>query len=337
MTFIPRIGVASLLCVLALPGPARAQKVYYYTWGQDATLFRANPDGTNIETIAVGPVGGGLALDNSGCKLYWDYVSGGLDPLLTSAADGSCEATIASLDNPAGIALDAENGKLYLTAGWNGVSGSGKIIRIDVDGKNAETLISGLDATRGIALDADGGKVYWTEMHPVAGNDGVRRAGLDGADVEDVVVGVSTPSGIIVDARRGKMYWSSRDGRGLHKANLDGTDVEEIPLSFPILASDNWGLGFDSDNCHIYFGSPSGEPTIIRVSCDGSSVEVTPVPQSPSGVVYDPSPRCNTIVNCESLNVPATSTVGLAVLIASLLGAGMVMSKKVAANAANQR
>ena len=120
----------------------------------------------------------GLAMDVAGSKLYWTERTGDSTGRISRAnLDGRNVQLVKNLTSvPQGIALDAANGKIYVTNAW------GKIQRLNVDGSNFQpNLITDLESPKGLALDVSGGKVYWAEM-----SGRIRRANLDGSNVEDV-------------------------------------------------------------------------------------------------------------------------------------------------------
>ena len=132
----------------------------------------------------------GLAIDVAGSKLYWTERTGDSTGRIRRAnLDGRNVRLVKNLTSvPHGIALDAANGKIYVTNAW------GKIQRLNVDGSNFQpNLITGLERPKGLALDVSGGKVYWTEMP-----GRIRRANLDGSNIEDVVTGLGTLMNITV-------------------------------------------------------------------------------------------------------------------------------------------
>ena len=88
---------------------------------------------------------------------------------------------------PQGIAIDAVNGKLYITNGW------GKVQRLNLDGSNFESnLITGLKSPMDLAIDSAGDKVYWTEQ------GSFRRADLNGENVTDVVTSLAMSASLVL-------------------------------------------------------------------------------------------------------------------------------------------
>ena len=160
-----------------------------------------------------------LAVDVIGSKLYWtERTSDRTGNIRRANLDGSnAQLVEASTSVPLGIAIDAANGKIYLTNSW------GKVQRLNVNGSNFQpNLITGLDAPKAIAVDTIGGKVYWTEKtSDRTGN--IRRANLDGSNIQLVKALTSVPLGIAVDAANGKIYLTNSWGK-VQWLNVDGSN-----------------------------------------------------------------------------------------------------------------
>ena len=88
----------------------------------------------------------GIAVDAAGDKIYWIEKTGDRSGRIRSAdLNGRNAVLVAELTSvPMGIAVDAANGKLYITNGW------GRVQRFDVDGRNFRgNFVKGLSAPRG--------------------------------------------------------------------------------------------------------------------------------------------------------------------------------------------
>ena len=162
---------------------AEGGKLYLMNaWGK---IQRMNLDGTDFQpnfiTDLEAPTG--VVVDISGGKLYWIEKTGGTTGKIRRAnLEGSTVELVKELTSvPLGIALDAENGKLYLTNAW------GKIQRMNLDGTDFQpNLITDLEAPTGIAVSGD--NIYWIE-----GNR-IRRASLNGENIHDAVRSLSSIS-----------------------------------------------------------------------------------------------------------------------------------------------
>ena len=203
-------------------------------------ILRANLDGTNIETLAIGrsSIKEGIALDLSGGKMYWAVwsVVNDENKIQRANLDGTNVEDLVILPTadtsrytgPRGIALDISQGKMYWTD-----CGGGKIQRANLDGTNIEDLVTGLGCPHRIALDFSGDKVYWTDYD----TEKIQRANLNGSNPEDIIVGLSRPTGIALDSLNGKMYWVDAGTDIIRRANMDGTNVETLVIESPGLVS----------------------------------------------------------------------------------------------------
>jgi len=206
----------------ALAIDARGGKVY---WRDGFNVRRGNVDGTQVETLlSVGAFLGGLAVDGIAGKFYWlEYTRVGRANL-----DGSSPETVisVSISNPADIALDLVNGKVYWV--WNEQDTfGGKFERCNLDGTEYQDITP---ANRylpwAIALDVAASKMYWTDQN--ASSRVIRRADLDGSNAETVVVtgtNLGQLLGIALDPKNGYVFWTHGALDKIHRSNLDGSGV----------------------------------------------------------------------------------------------------------------
>ena len=156
------------------------------SWGK---IQRMNLDGTSFQPNFITDLEAPqhIALDVAGGKLYWTEKTGETTGRIRRAnLDGSNIELVKQLTGvPLGIALDTENGKLYLT------NTQGKIQRMNLNGTNFQpNFITGLEAPTGIAVSGD--NIYWIEEGNI-----IRRASLNDKNIYDAVRG---PSSITVFA-----------------------------------------------------------------------------------------------------------------------------------------
>ena len=202
----------------------------------------------------------GLAIDVAGSKLYWTERTGDSTGRIRRAnLDGRNVQLVKNLTSvPQGLALDAANGKIYVTNAW------GKIQRLNVDGSNFQpNLITGLERPRGLALDVSGGKVYWAEM-----SGRIRRANLDGSNIEGVATGLGTPINIAIFDNT--VYWTQKTGENLGEirfVNLQGNVVtrNSFTQGFPV------GIAVDAVERTFYWTTSHGK--IGRQALDGSNFQ----------------------------------------------------------------
>ena len=119
--------------------------------------------------------------------------------------------------------MDPVGNKLY----W--IELSGRIRRVNIDGRSLDTFVTGLGTPGGIAV-ADG-KVYWTAR---AGGHGGRigRVNLNGTNIETLTMLQGVPTGISVDTVDGKVYWANSFG-GIQRTDIDGGEIENVAYVTP--------------------------------------------------------------------------------------------------------
>ena len=267
----------------------------------------------------------GLAIDVAGGKLYWTEKTGDSTGRIRRAnLDGRNVQLVKNLTSvPHGIALDAAEGKIYLTNAW------GKIQRLNVDGSNFQpNLITDLERPKGLALDVSGGQVYWTEM-----SGRIRRANLDGSNIQDIPAGSGTPMNIAISS--GSVYWTVKTGeeRGeIRFANLIGnpnvSTYAEFNQGFPI------GIAVDTVEGKLYWATSRGKigrgdidestfqpdfvtglnaPSVLALSVETPVDVETPVTATTDAVVsVSPSPVISPAVG-ERLTLNLKITAGEAV------------------------
>ncbi len=127
------IGIALHLC---------GGKMYWTDPAIAHRIYRANLDGSEVESflLAVNPFG--IALDLGAGKMYWaDFQTGVIE---RADLDGSnLEGLVSGRTQPRGITL--LDGKVYWTH-------QGEIQRANLDGSDVETLFSGLGTPAGIVV-----------------------------------------------------------------------------------------------------------------------------------------------------------------------------------------
>ncbi len=109
-------------------------KIYWTQWRGNASISRANLDGTNVELLINPGDRRSIALDIAGGKMYW---TDGFDGIGMANLDGS---NITNFDTPdftiAGITLDLSNGRMY----WVDKEGY-EIRRGNLDGSQQQTIL----------------------------------------------------------------------------------------------------------------------------------------------------------------------------------------------------
>ena len=192
-------------------------KIYWTggNWNDTATapiVLRANMDGSNVETLVNGTVGGETICCNMG------------------------------------IALDVPNEKIY----WMSEYYNGYVMQSDLDGHNPKKIANTTGIAANIAVDSAGQWIYWVEYGNSSGQDRIMRASLNGSNVQTLILGdqaqIIQPRSIALDVAGGKMYVADVWGNKVVQANLNGTGV----TIFTSGIKDAYGLALDGPNPCTY-------------------------------------------------------------------------------------
>jgi len=240
---------------------AEAGHLYWTNMGNpkknDGTIFRSDLDGKNIVTII--PPGGTftpkqLQLEKQSGKLYWADREG--MRVMRANLDGSNIETLVdtSQGHPrpgadetkwcVGIAVDAEDGKLYWTQKGADNSGQGRIFRANielpqgqspVDRDDIELLYENLPEPIDLDLDPANRMIYWTDRgDPPRGNT-VNRAPMDpksgtGSEPEILFTHLMEGIGLALDLKGGRMFFTDLTG-SVYSANLDGSNPKALVVA----------------------------------------------------------------------------------------------------------
>ena len=206
----------------------------------------------------------------------------------------------------AGIAVDGENGKFYVTD-------QNRIFRADIDGSNMEIILTnaanGIVMPDGIALDVPNNKIWWVDLnnkqinssdldgsnstthlflsgtcfpsdisldlnagYAYFGNcswDQVLKWNINSSNDETVISGAPWPSAIEVDAAQNTFFWADTSLNKIQRAGLDGTNVQDVVTSG---ASNVRSLTLDTTAQKLFFAEYS-TASIKKSSYDGSNIE----------------------------------------------------------------
>ena len=216
----------------------------------------------------------GIAVDPAGGKVYWTEQTGNNSGRIRRAnLNGSNIQSVRELRSVLqGLALDAANGKLYLT------NSRGKVQQMNLNGSGFQpNLIVDLDSPRGIAVDVAGDKVYWTEEGKI------RRANLDGSNPQDVATGLGTPDGIFLqvapiaavevlvrESQRPPMYWVDAGVGTLQ--SLTGSSVDALVSNVQNATS----VALDIADDKVYWAEQTGNHSgsVWRANLNGTNPEL---------------------------------------------------------------
>ena len=275
----------------------------YWTSADAGIIYRANLDGSNVETLITRSDEEFffLALDVARGQIYWtawidDPDLGEANIIYRANLDGSnVETLITSSEPVGGLTLDVAGGQMYWTSiEPEGFSEEGIIYRANLDGSNVETLITrSSEGLLDLALDVAGGQIYWTAFTAIDLDAGIiYRANLDGSNVETLIDEQNLPFFLALDVAGGQIYWTAFtaiDPEGvpeesiIYRANLDGSNVETLITSSEPVGS----LTLDVAGGQMYWTAIgfSEEGIIYRANLDGSNVETLITGLEPAAAV----------------------------------------------------
>ena len=212
-----------------------------------ADIERFAPSVDNALNIAIGAG-----------KVYWTEKTGESSGTINRAdLDGSDVTELKVIQSvPIGIAVDAENSKLYWT------NSRGRIQRANLDGSHIQNVLQNLPDPMDIALA--GGNAYWTQ-----GNGSLRFANLSSrVQIRDISTGTDVPGSLAI--ANGKVYWTEMTGESsgtINSANLDGSGVTQL-TSIKAVPK---GIAVDKARSKLFWTNSRGR--VQRSNLDGSKVE----------------------------------------------------------------
>jgi DNA-binding beta-propeller fold protein YncE len=220
----------------------------------DGSILRSDLDGKNITTIV--PPGGvftpkQLQIEKKTGKLYWCDREG--MRVMRANLDGSNIETLVdtSQGDPrpgpnakkwcVGIAVDVEGGKFYWTQIGESKSGTGQILRANIENPQSKTpahrqdielLYDGLPEPIDLDIDPTARMLYWTDRGDPPRGDTVSRAPLDSPPgrrkaPEIVFSHLMEGIGLALDVKGGRMFITDLAGT-VYSANLDGSNKKTL-------------------------------------------------------------------------------------------------------------
>jgi DNA-binding beta-propeller fold protein YncE len=235
-----------------------AGHIYWTNMGDfkenDGCILRSDLDGKNVTTIV--PPGGvftpkQLQIEKKTGKLYWCDREG--MRVMRANLDGSNIETLVdtSQGDPrpgpdakkwcVGIAVDVEGGKFYWTQIGESKSGTGQLLRANIENPQSKTpatrqdielLYDGLPEPIDLDIDPTARMLYWTDRgDPPRGNT-VNRAPLDAppgnrAAPEIVFSKLMEGIGLALDWKGGRMFVTDLAG-SVYRADLDGSNQQTL-------------------------------------------------------------------------------------------------------------
>lgn len=307
MSTLRALGLATLAAILAGSSLAATDKIYY---AQEGSIFRANLDGSNVETFHPSAACG-FAADPQGGRIYWGAGLG----IRRASVGAPVPETVVDSVGACSLALDLARQKIY----W---ADSFSIGRADLDGSNVETILDN-DNVPGnhlnvwdITLDPEGGKIYFSH------DSTIQRADLNGSNVEHLVSDSDIPVGLDLDLDNGKLYYASIDDGQLKRVNLDGSGLEVIfyggQTNYPCDVELDLGGGM------VYWSEWLNWSGIWRSDLQGQQVENV-IPESSYGCFAMGLYLAEPPGSPDPPAVPATAPASLLVTTLLLMGASAIL------------
>ena len=220
----------------------------------DGSILRSDLDGKNVTTIV--PPGGvftpkQLQIEKKTGKLYWCDREG--MRVMRANLNGSNIETLVDTSHGdprpgpdakkwcVGIAVDVEGGKFYWTQKGESKSGTGQILRANIENPQSKTpanrqdielLYDGLPEPIDLDIDPTARMLYWTDRGDPPRGDTVSRAPLDSPSgrrkaPEIVFSHLMEGIGLALDVKGGRMFITDLAGT-VYSANLDGSNKKTL-------------------------------------------------------------------------------------------------------------
>jgi DNA-binding beta-propeller fold protein YncE len=228
--------------------PAVTPSLYFLDAG-DEVMEQLMLDGTGVINKVkdlAGKPGVGIAYDSQNEKIYFSDFADDSTPngkIWRMNIDTSgLEAIAQGIQDPYGVALDVDGGKVY----W--VDDMGNVSRANLDGSGAEhSLVNIPDGMmRAIAIDKENNKMYFYEVN----EENLYVANLDGTNATVLIPGVYGYA-ILIDKINSKIYFDDQNTPALRRANLDGSNIVDIDN----VDTRIYGIAIDNDNNKLYWAA----------------------------------------------------------------------------------
>jgi hypothetical protein len=199
--------------VLGPNGLETANGLLYWPDQQLNAIMQANPDGTGVTTFAT--ASNPYDVFGTTTQVFWTSLTGNyVDTQLTNGS--GYQRVLGSPDVASPFAVEVTSSNLY----WSRVSGSGSILRSDLNGANIVTIIPSAYV---YDFQVTSNYIYYCDNnYPSA----IKRANLNGTGITNLVTdtfGIGIINGICVTSNA--LYWSAFNddfGGGIRRATLTG-------------------------------------------------------------------------------------------------------------------
>ncbi|MGQ9644523.1 MAG: hypothetical protein ACUVT3_11755, partial [Ignavibacterium sp.] len=146
-------------------------------------------------------------------KVYFTQFDEARPFVFRSNLDGSNRDTLTFSIRPTAIAVDWKSNLQKLYVGLKGTTGSGKIVRCNIDGKNQEDVVTDLITIKDIELDITNRKIFWVQ--DTWDDDKIYKADMDGLNSSIETIYSSTTTNrdlwaIALDVDAQRMWFTER-------------------------------------------------------------------------------------------------------------------------------
>ena len=273
-------GTGSGILTLAI-SPGALQQTLYVTNNSDAVV-KVAPDGTQSTFVTgIGGHAGPLALDAVG-NLYVGNGSGsGVNGQVYRYAPDGTKSQFADLDDPAGLAFDANGNLFAASSNDDNVSSKASVHKIAPDG--TVTTFATLQTYGGGDAFDGAGNLYVASI----GGNTVTKITPNGTEIP-FASGLDEPTGVAVDASGNVYVANTGNGFGLTvtKITPDGT-----PTTYATGLQAPSGLAFDGyGNLYVSNNATHGGGTITEITPVGAKGTFAAGLTNPSGLVFSALP-----------------------------------------------
>ncbi len=306
----------------------------YWTDFTDKVIYRANEDGTGIQSIvSATETPFDIEIDTVNDRIYWveasgNYFFGGdLGSLYSADLDGSNKTQLLSgLKFPTGIALDNANGHVYLTLDTTTTNTTAapyvnEIVRYDLDGSNPLTIADGeytesspdrIRSPTDIEYDPASQRLYWSDRGEFANvsdaDDEIKLIDLSAGVSQIQVIGQPaetghSPLGLTVLPGGTEIYWANTKGIShiVYDSALQSENDSAVLSSSLVV-----GVQYHPQNGKIYLSDYDGNIKTVSDNLSTSSVIISGL-NDPSAIA---------VLSTDSVSLPLNLVVnsGLTVL-----------------------
>jgi gluconolactonase len=235
------------------PGVDKDGNVYAVNFDHDGTIGKMTPDGKTSIFIELpkGSIGNGIRFDSHGSMFIADYTGHNIIKVDMATKQQSIFAHEDGMSQPNDIAIDNKD-RLYASdPNWK--AGTGKIWRIDTDGK--VTLLDTMATVNGIDVSPDNHTLYVNEKRKIWAYDLSSKGKISHKRlvIEFTDFGMD---GLRCDIK-GNIY-QARFGKGtVAKVSPDGKILQEITLT-------------GKRPTNVCFGGPDGRTMYITLQDQGN-------------------------------------------------------------------